>query len=365
LRTGSSSEGKKASSIFQAFPIRSPANLTVNKILFSLAPWGGPFVAGLRGHAKEDKSQERVLVGYEWPTPIFSTIHPLEKQEKERVHLCRLVNDYRLASGKGIYSNMRPAENPPDFRCSFEDKDVAADCTQFTLPHRRLAQGLFENVRASLLNEQVERYSSLAGYSVYMWFNDPIESRPDLPHKRHQSEKIAHLLDDLAHYSPNPETLLVEGFSMPERAPNMDIHRTDAGGTFYAAPMEGAVPATNFFHLKGFELGLAYTTIHSREDGWEEVNRLIRNHDKREIDHLVITVGGPNEGGLSYIAEEVIFEFMLEKPPQRIPTSNLSKVLAHFWSTGLIVELYPSIRILSEKVYPGGFSAPFYSARKT
>jgi hypothetical protein len=65
-------------------------------------------------------------------------------------------------------------------------------------------------------------------------------------------------------------------------------------------PLVSAAPGTILFVLRGFEVGLAFATTHTAESVWEEIARLINDHDQPGVDELLISVGVPNAHGQVY-----------------------------------------------------------------
>ena len=83
------------------------------------------------------------------------------------------------------------------------------------------------------------------------------------------------------------------------------------------------------YTLTGFELGLAYTSLRTAQAAWQEIQRLVDQHDQAGVDILLITSGAPDQHGQIYPAEEAIASFLLETPVGRAA----AKVLPLF--TGL------------------------------
>src|SRR6185437_10015455 len=114
---------------------------------------------------------------------------------------------------------------------------------------------------------------------------------------------------------------------------------------FYAIPLVGATPTTMLFTMAGFELGLAYTTVLTAQAAWQEVQRLVDQHDQPGVDKLLITADAPDRRGQIFPAEEAIASFLLETPLGLTrPPSHIKQVLLHSWATGHAAELHPVVK---------------------
>lgn len=98
------------------------------------------------------------------------------------------------------------------------------------------------------------------------------------------------------------ECFLDEG--MPERLDNVAFDRSSPGTMFYAIPMRGAVPSSNFFLRTGFEIGMAYSTTVNARAIWQELLRVVRDHDQNTIDHLLIAIREDHSRGRKQCDEE-------------------------------------------------------------
>lgn len=133
---------------------------------------------------------------------------------------------------------------------------------------------------------------------------------------------------------------------------------------FYAMPMQRAVPCSMFFLRTGFEIGMAYSTTDTTTTIWQELLRVVRDHDQNRIDHLLITVGGPDQDGFMFPAESYLIDTALNMPEPLTDLHHLSRVSLHFWPNGRIVELYPTLGS-TPIIYPGQYSAAYYGATVT
>lgn len=357
---GDAQEVEQQMGILQLLPMHVDVNLTVNAQIVSLLPWQSVAMAGIRGTMPDGPHTEQLLCSYEWPMPYFVANIPLTKEQKEQVHLSRFCTDGLLATGTLPYLAVETGANPPDFVCTNANTTVGLDCTQFTLPSRQMASGLFEKIRGAVLRQPRNRFIRLRGSVVYMWFRQGQEQ--GLPFRINDEAAIQEVVAALENYCPDFERLKVAAHELPQHAPDLDLEHTTRGCTFYAVPMVNAVPNSNFFNSMGFELGYAYTTRHNREAGWREIARLINKHDKPNIDHLLITVGGPNELGFGFISEEVLMSFMLEQPAVIEAPKHLSHVIIHVWGSGGIFQIVPTFQVITPALYPAGFAISHHTA---
>jgi hypothetical protein len=338
---------------FQTVPFEVSESLTGLSTFMAESPWKTFQFTGGKGttHGGEDV----FVVNFEWPYPYFVRRVAVNKHETESLHLNRYMTDFLIATGSPAYLSVNSGADPPDFTCLADSKATNLDCTQFTSPTRRTANSLFERVRKAVLRQPREQFAKLRGCTIYTWF-EGADGKLALPFRASDEQAAAALVKALADYTPDVQSLRLPTADLPLQAPRLPIAAIE-GCRFYAVGMTDAVPATDFFAYTGFELGLPYTTTHSRRSLIDELIRVIRKHDdKPGIDHLLITAGGPDNDGLSFLSEHVLCAFMLEGKFELPPTTNLSKVVLHLWHTGAIVQLVPNFLVVRGDLYPAGVS---------
>lgn len=328
---------------FQALPIHIDDELTVEQLIAGLSPWGSVTLQGLKGTPTGRSGTPHIYFNYEWPTPYLLALEPVSKEAREHLHLSRYCTDVLIATGSLPYSQFARGNDPPDFLCRADDIPIGLDCTQFTIPSRRTANGLFEAIRDQVLREPRGLFTTLRGCTVYMWFGSPTDQNA-LPYKAQDQAAIRELVAALAAVAVDLKRLRLPTAELPGQAPDLDLKHTAHGCTFYVVPMVDIPSGSLFFASTGFEIGFAYTTKHDRDEGWAEVKRLVKQHDKPGVDHLLITVGGPNERGLAFLSEEAFMDFMLQQRVTIEAPQHLSRVTVHMWSTARIVELLPNAR---------------------
>jgi hypothetical protein len=337
---------------FQTVPLEITERLDQVSLVQATTPWKTFQFTGARG--TNQAGEHAFVVNFEWPHPYFVRRAPVHKRETEHIHLNRYITDFTIATGTAPYSAVQEGRDPPDFNCRSEGRHVNLDCTQLTLPSRRTANALFERLRTVILEHPRERFAKLRGCSIYVWFEGS-DGKLTLPFRSSDDRAAMDLAEALSEYAPDPSSLLLPSAELPLQAPRLPIGGIQ-GCRFYAVMMTDAVPATDFFAFTGFELGLAYNSSHSRQSVVHELQRVITKHDQPGIDHLLITAGGPDNGGLSYLSEHVLSAFMLEQRFRLRQTKHLSRVCLHLWHTGAIVQLLPEYRVICGDIYAAGIS---------
>jgi hypothetical protein len=237
------------------------------------------------------------------------------------------------------------------------------------LTSRRSTNGAFQVIRNAILNEPRERFAHLGGHVVYMWFGGG-QNDLSLPPSPRSTGDLKAVIDALADYQINPEAFAYRTDSVEDGPPenlsgaNVEFNQDLPGSTFYAMPMQGAAPATLFFMRTGFEIGMAFSTTEEVDKVWSELGRVVHEHDKSSIDHLLVTVGGPNKDGYAFPAEDYLARVAVETPQPLPPMRHLKRVVLHFWQSGQIVELLPEFHA-HPPVYPGQYACAYHSATVT
>jgi hypothetical protein len=326
----------------------------------SLLPWNTVSAMALEGHPPSEPKTAELIVAFEWPISYWTLMDgPLTKAAVEKLHLERYCSDRLFAEGQLPYTQLNPGKNPPDFEAELPGSStLAVDATQLTAADRIAAQAQFERVRAAVLAAPRKDFAHLRGHFLYLGFSGPEdEGRP------HQSpESVDSIVAALSEYEPDTSWMERRTPGAPEQLPDTDFQSTSNGCVFYAVELRNAVPASPFFAEAGFELVLAYQSKHRQDAAWHELRRLVDRHDKPEIDHLVVTVGGPKANGLAYPSETLLFEAALAHAiPALLPEpKHLSKVVLHSWVDGRILEIYPS-PVIYPPLYKGGYVTPHYA----
>lgn len=150
--------------LLQLFPMRFDVDLTLTQQFVGFLPWGSASAIGMRAALTESPHTEQILFGYEWPIPYSLVSTSMTKEEKEYLHYSRYCTDWLLATGSLPYQSAQEGANPPDLTCTTANgTTIGLDCTQFTIPTRQKANGLFEKMRSAVLREPRQRFAGLRG----------------------------------------------------------------------------------------------------------------------------------------------------------------------------------------------------------
>ena len=167
------------------------------------------------------------------------------------------------------FFDVSKGDDPPDAVLTTETGPVGVECTGMTIGARRGAHGLFRRIRQMIASQPPAAFAALSGHMVYMWFNDS-DSVLTRPHRQNDEAAAHELVEALVSYRPQPENLWGprEGLGLPKQAPDLKMHKTTAGASFYCTPIVAAAPSTVMFTTAGFEVSFAFTTTHVAEVEW-------------------------------------------------------------------------------------------------
>ena len=327
----------------QLLPIYLQEGMVVTGGTVSQHPWGSPAQMGVVGHDSTDPSRKLLVVAQEWPVHWLRSVDGIKQPELEWLHVQAFRNHCVIVTRQQPFTNVRGGADPPDVVVDVGDREVGMECMRLTISERQQAQARFRALRTHVMKVQPECFSALVGYVVYVWFTAS-DSGIDLPHRRGDDEAAEELVQALADYRPVPDALWQPSGEMPQQGPDLHQHETGAGATFYSAPLAGAAPASPLFVCAGFELALAYTTVHDADEEWQTLRAKIAEKDRDGNDWLLISAGAPDNHGTCYAVEETLADFLLDNPPvDDLHLTHLKGVTIHFWSTGKAVDLYPLI----------------------
>jgi hypothetical protein len=239
---------------------------------------------------------------------------------------------------------------PPDFVVHTRGTTSGWELTSFTVAQRRAANSLFGRVRGAVALQQRHRIGHLSGYQVNTWFGTSSEPA-GLPYRRTDDAAVDELVEFLVSYTPDPSQFVVPGGPPPEQLVNASPVTAPNEVRFFCVPLLGAVPATPFYALTGFLLGLSFQSEHGLADEWSRLHEKIARKDRQGNDVLLISAGAPDSLGQSHLAEEVLANWMLSDP-QPTEAVHLKAVFLHFWSSGAAYSL------LGER--PKALWAPIY-----
>jgi hypothetical protein len=283
-----------------------------------------------------------IIVGMETPMPLWTSESRLEKEIVERLHLERYRSDYLMATGRLPFDNVRRGKDPPDFVVEAALGHEGVDCTAFTLEERRSAYRMFARLRTLLAKSGEGSFPNLRDTAVIVWFG----LGSGLPPKRGDREVVNALVKcmqkariDRDRLAEVADEIAREGF--PDQFPEggAAIYWTpekEAGFQVVPVAPRGLVGA--FAKKMGFACELSMSTQVNESAVRAELERLIRQHDQEGIDHLLITLGGPDQDGLVYPAEEQLVAFLAGDVLQTPPVRHLKRVSGHAFRSGGIWE---------------------------
>jgi hypothetical protein len=256
------------------------------------------------------------------------------KAQRELAHLLRFKDDLRAATGLIAFDDepVRGPTEPPDFVVHKDGREVGLELTQLTLRERREANGLLVALRQSVL-EDATPFTALRGWVVSIWFENETGGL-GLPPKRTDAKARDELLAVLASHSP-AEAYRALPFPLPDKIAIPEFAGTPSGASFRASPMEGA-GLSRFQQSTGFELMLAYSTLHTAPEGWATLRDLIGRKDVPQTQELLVSVGAPDASGGRFSSESVLLELMLKNPEPVQMTRHLERVHLHDWGSGLV-----------------------------
>lgn len=322
-------------------PIHPPGGFRSTGVIASMTPWMTPGFMALNGTTAN--GDPGVAISFETPVQWLRG-ERAPKLDHEILLLRRFSTDQALATG-GIhaFSDIREGQDPPDAVAVTSEGDLGVESTVLSVPGRRAAHALFGQVRRQLAATTPPAFARLAGWMVYIWFDEP-DGTGHRPPRANDHDAARELVEALAAYEPSPEQMMVSHLPQ-EQAPMPPLSSTSSGARFYAVPMQQAAPTSVLFSMLGFEIGLAYTTVLSAQEAWAEVQRLVDQHDQDGVDLLLISAGAPDRDGVIYPGEEAMAQLLLEHPLglARSP-QHIASVVLHQWSTGTASALYPSIQ---------------------
>jgi hypothetical protein len=294
-------------------PTLIPKGMQATAMTVSMSPWLAPAFSGVTG-TTTDTASPALAVTFEWPMSWLRTTSPLTKFDREWLFARRYSCDQALATGQHAFSDIQPGDDPPDTIAQTAAGRIGVESTALTIQGRREAHGLFMKLRQRLQASEPAAFAKLVGHLVYVWFEDPGVPGIALPHKRSDESALEALAAALAEYEPQTQQLWVPSGPLPQQAPDLPLAGTSAGAKFYAVPFMSAAPSSMLFSLAGFELGLALTTFLTAEEAWNEIERLVTEHDQPGVDLLLVTAGGPDANGNVFPVEEAVIDFIAAHP---------------------------------------------------
>lgn len=288
-----------------------------------------------------DESGERfAILTTQYPEMQAGFSGPVPKELLERLHLHRFAGDYLLQHGTLPFEGHRPGEDPPDFVVDTSTGPEALDCVVFPLQDWRLSYRLFSRFMERLQTAHRDHdLSGLAGCDVGIYFGQTSGTPP----RRSDDELIEPLLTlmdgervDHAKAARVAQQAATSGF--PDQFPTGIMaggRLPDGEAGFFANPVYD--PAVHDVPKEGpLTVGLHKTEHFTISQARELLQRLVSKHDKPEIQHLLVTAGGPDRDGLRYPGEEMLAHFVIEQPDLHVNAIHLKRVTLHLWGQASI-----------------------------
>lgn len=327
-------DAKSSEGYFIAMPVSVPDTSTVDEMIMSPSPWGVPLLVGMSGQSGVLSEPTR-WVALEQSIPWTRPDAPLNKALLEWTHVQRFAADCRGSTGSEAFAAIEPNPNdPPDFFAVLPDgQRIGVELAAFAIEERRSAEALFRNLRDKLVLQHRHRTGHLTGCTVIVWYGK--DQNPNTrPHKKTDDAAAEELIEALVAYRPDIAALRMQvSKGIPLQMPPLGPETISADATFYAVPFLNAVPTGPFVSITGYNIVLAYTTVHTAASVNSTIQRLVREHDKKGVDTLLITSGAPDRSGAMYPLEQVISDFYLQHPTA-LQTDHISRVILHRWTTG-------------------------------
>ncbi len=314
-----------------------------------------PIIGAMFMGGTTQDGEAMMIVTSENPERVQGFDGEVEKEVLERFHLECFRADHVLQAGVAPFGDVaRGSGNRPDFVVNVGDRRVGLDCAALADHHRRLGFRLMEHLRARLVEGGGGRdFSGVAGCVLSIWFGENLSG---LPPKRWDDSVVEPLLDciadcqvDHAAIARLNQEIAERGF--PQVMPPVIETRTTPDGTagFVANALLGPMDGARFSTGLGFEVQLQMSVHVTATSARVNLDRIVHQHDKPEIDHLLLTAGGPDRGGMRFPGEEAVAAFIAEQPGLSVAAGCLERVTLHLWSARRIIEIavesHPSPRL--------------------
>jgi hypothetical protein len=286
------------------------------------------------------------------PMLMFSAENPdkiqgfdgeVEKARLERFHLESYRADHVLQFGNAPFEEVTAGDRP-DFTVTAGGQQVRLDCAALADHHRRLGFRLMDHLRERLIAGGGGRdFSGVAGCLLSVWFGETLD---DLPPRRWDDSIIEPLLDVIAETKVDHAAIARLTQEVAERGfpqvmpPVIETGKTpDGSAGFVANAVLGPTEGARFSTGLGFEVQLHLPEQVTYRSAKANLDRIVSRHDQPQIEHLLLTAGGPDRTGMRFPGEEVIAGFLAEQPEFHVEVERLQRVTLHLWSARRIVDV--------------------------
>lgn len=284
-----------------------------------------------------ESGERMIIITSEQPERELGFPDEVSKQTLERYHLERFRADVLLQTGAVPFDAVERGSDPPDFLVHTKAGPTRLDMVALARTDRRNGYRLFEHLQRRLQGGAGGRdFSGVAGCILSVWFGT---SLIELPPKRGDDALIAELLDlvaacrvDHQAHVKMMETVAQQGF--PELYPPIIATATTSGkeAGFIANVFLPPERAAEMPGGLGFQVQLHMPMQVTETVARAELISIVEKHDKRDIEHLVVSAGAPDAHGVRFPAEELIAALLFEEDPPIVQTSHLRRVTVHLWS---------------------------------
>jgi hypothetical protein len=268
----------------------------------------------------------------------------ISQGQLERLHLDRFRADALADGGVDPLVDAEPGDDPPDFIV----RDTAGvsrglDCSTYGLSQRRTAHTLFEQLQVRLAAGAGGRsFDGIQGCVLGVWFGSTLD---DLPPRRSDDTIIKPLLDAMADCVVDREALADYFAETGGRPPTVGSQGPPLSKGEISDGLAGFV--ANVVAPTGIGLGdgLGFAVQLTMGDrvplsrALGVLQKLVTDHDKAEISHLLVSAGAPDRRGRRFVGEEAVARFLLDHGEVTVRANCIERVSVHLWGERSIHEI--------------------------
>jgi hypothetical protein len=268
----------------------------------------------------------------EQPERTAGWLRRVEKPVLERVHLERYRSNVLIRTGSLPFEGIVVGDDPPDFIVTPPQGRRRIDCAAFASTRRRRRYNLF-----NLLRER----RGVSGHQVVRWRArlhpaGVVRVGQHAAAQANRQRRRGRTAGDVASAAVDREAIErfnneVAANGLPEKWPSdVGPHWTagkEAG--FSAVPVQPGSLVSDFAHALGFEIQLRMSQQLLASELRVDLQRVVPDHNKPEIEQLLITAGGPDRHGLRHPGEETALRLVLGTS-SALKARYLQQITFHF-----------------------------------
>ncbi len=265
----------------------------------------------------------------------------------ELAHLNAFNDDHRTHFSVPFFTAAQKGAEPPDFQLETTGGRIALDCVVFADQQQRRVRDLMDRLRMRLVGAASGRdFSGITGCQVALWFGERLD---DNPPRRPDDQLIELIVDAIA--ACRVDRVAVNAFAkdslangFPKTIPNvLPSWRSPEGDVGFVVNVVSEPSGRHDFPT-GLEFDIQLNRVSQvmLPEALERLQRNILNHDRPEIEHLLVTAGGPDRQGYCYPGEEQVAQFVLEHI-REVRAKCLSGLWIHLWRSKRIAKI-PIVR---------------------